>query len=106
MKAHGPREPPAAYEPFNSFSLIAAVCSIAQRGQLPGERLECNLRSRPERKRCSMLLILLIVVLVLVLGGGGGYYGHRRWGYAGGGGIGLGTVLLILVVCYLLGMFH
>jgi len=53
-----------------------------------------------------MGLIILIVILVLVFGGGGGYYGYNRWGYAGGGGIGLGTILLILLVCWLLGVFH
>ena len=52
-----------------------------------------------------MLLIIMIVVLILVLGGGGGYYGYNRWGYAGGG-VGLGTVLLILLVCYFLGVFR
>jgi hypothetical protein len=30
----------------------------------------------------------------LIIGGGGGYYGHSRWGYGGGAGIGLGTILL------------
>jgi hypothetical protein len=53
-----------------------------------------------------MGLIILIVVLVLIFGGGGGYYGYNRWGYAGGGGISLGTILLILLVCWLLGVFH
>ena len=52
-----------------------------------------------------MMLILLIVILLLVLGGGG-YYGYGRWGYRGGAGIGLGTVLVILLVAYMLGMFH
>jgi hypothetical protein len=44
--------------------------------------------------------------LVLLLGGGGGYYGHSRWGYSGGAGIGLGTILVILLIAYLLGMFR
>ena len=51
------------------------------------------------------MTILIIVVLVLFLGGGGGYYGHSRWGYRGGAGFGLGTVLLILLIAYLLGAF-
>jgi hypothetical protein len=38
-----------------------------------------------------------------VFGFGGGYYGHRTWGPGGGFGIGLGTILLIILVCYLLG---
>jgi hypothetical protein len=49
-------------------------------------------------------MLILIIVLVLLLGGGGGYYGHNRWGYRGGAGIGLGTILLILLVAYLLGL--
>lgn len=52
------------------------------------------------------MLILLVIVLLLVLGGGGGYYGHSRWGYRGGTGVGLGTILVVLLVCYLLGIFH
>jgi hypothetical protein len=51
-------------------------------------------------------MLLLIIILVLVLGGGGGYYGHSRWGYRGGAGIGLGTILLILLIAYMLGVFH
>ena len=50
-------------------------------------------------------MLILIIVLLLVFGAGGGYYGHRRWGYRGGGSIGLGTILLIVLVCYLLGVF-
>ena len=51
-------------------------------------------------------MLILIIILVLVLGGGGGYYGHSRWGYGGGAVIGLGTKLLILLVAYMLGVFH
>jgi hypothetical protein len=50
------------------------------------------------------MLILLIIFLVLVFAGGGGYYGYGRWGARGGAGISLGTVLLILLICYLLGV--
>ena len=50
------------------------------------------------------MLLLLIIVLLLVFAGGGGYYGYNRWGACGGAGIGLGTVLVILLVCYLLGV--
>jgi hypothetical protein len=52
------------------------------------------------------MTIIIIVLLVLLLGGGGGYYGHSRWGYSGGAGIGLGTILVILLIAYLLGMFR
>ena len=51
-------------------------------------------------------MLLLIIILVLLLGGGGGYYGHTRWGPSGGAGVGLGTVLLILLIAYLLGLFR
>jgi len=51
------------------------------------------------------MVILLIIVLLLVFGGGG-YYGYGRWGYRGGAGIGLGTVLVILLIAYMLGMFR
>jgi hypothetical protein len=50
------------------------------------------------------MVILLIVVLVLVFAGGGGYYGYGRWGHRGGAGISLGAILVILLVCYLLGV--
>jgi len=50
-------------------------------------------------------MLILIILLVLLLGGGGGYYGHSRWGY-GGGAVGLGTILLILLLVYMLGIIH
>jgi hypothetical protein len=51
------------------------------------------------------MLILIVIVLLLVLGGGG-YYGYGRWGYRGGAGTGLGALLVILLVAYLLGLFR
>jgi hypothetical protein len=51
-------------------------------------------------------MLILIIVVVLLFGLGGGYWGHRQYGetapYAGPG-IGIGTILLILLVLYLLG---
>jgi hypothetical protein len=50
-------------------------------------------------------MIVLIVVLVLLFGFGGGYWGHSRWGATNGFAgpeIGLGTILVILLVLYLL----
>ena len=52
------------------------------------------------------MLIILIIVLLLRFRRGGGYYGYNRWGAGGGAGIGLGTVLVFLLVCYLLGVFR
>jgi hypothetical protein len=50
-------------------------------------------------------MLLLIIILILLFGGGGGYVGYRNWGTGGGLGI-LGTVLLIVLICYLLGMIR
>lgn len=51
-------------------------------------------------------MLILLIVLILLLGGGGGYYGYGRWGYRGGAGVSLSTILLIVLVAYLLGGFH
>ena len=51
-------------------------------------------------------MLLLIVILLLLFAGGGGYYGYNRWGSRGGAGISLGTVLVILLIAYMLGVFH
>jgi hypothetical protein len=51
-------------------------------------------------------MLILIIVLLLIFGGGGSYYSHNRWGYRGSGGIGLGTILLILLVVWMLGGIH
>jgi hypothetical protein len=50
-------------------------------------------------------VLILIIILVLVFGFGGGYYGNSRWGSQGGLGIGLGTILVILLICWALGLF-
>ena len=49
-------------------------------------------------------MIILIILLILLFGGGGGYYGHSRWGPSGGAGIGLGTILIILLIAHLAGL--
>jgi hypothetical protein len=51
-------------------------------------------------------MLILIIILVLVFGLGGGYYGHSQWGPRGGAGVGLGTILLILLIAYMLGVFR
>jgi hypothetical protein len=51
-------------------------------------------------------MLLLIIILVLLFGLGGGYYGRTRWGPTGGAGTGLGTILAILLIAYMLGLFH
>ena len=55
-------------------------------------------------ERTLEMTLIVIILLILILGGGGGYYGHSRWGYGGGAGISLGTILLILLIAYLLGV--
>jgi hypothetical protein len=51
-------------------------------------------------------MLILLIVLLLLLGSGGGYYGNRRWGSRGGAGVGFGAVLMILLIAYMLGVFH
>jgi hypothetical protein len=50
-------------------------------------------------------MLLLIIVLLLLFGGGGGYYGYSRWGRGGGLGI-VGTVVLIALVLYFVGVLR
>lgn len=45
-------------------------------------------------------MLILLILLLLIFGGGGGYWGHANYGIYGGGGISLGTILLILVIWY------
>ena len=64
-----------------------------------------------------MGLIIVIVILFLIFGGGGGWYGYRRqgpgpelgpaYGWNPGWGIGgIGTVLVILLILYALGILR
>jgi hypothetical protein len=50
-------------------------------------------------------MLLLIIVLLLLFGGGGGYYGYSRWGTGGGLGV-VGTIVVIALLLYLLGVIH
>jgi hypothetical protein len=50
-------------------------------------------------------MLIIIIILLLLFAGGGGYYGHSRWGMGGGLGI-VGTVLLIGVILYFLGVLR
>jgi len=52
-------------------------------------------------------MLLLIILLILVFGGGLGYLGHTQWGQGqpwAGPGIGLGTILIICLILYLMGV--
>jgi hypothetical protein len=54
-------------------------------------------------------MLILLIILILCGGFGGGYWGHSQWGanypYAGPG-FGLGTILIILLIAFLLGGFR
>jgi len=50
-------------------------------------------------------MLLLIIILLLLFGGGGGYYGYSRWGTGGGLGI-VGTVVVIALVLYMVGVLR
>ena len=52
-------------------------------------------------------MLLLIIVLILVFGGGGLYFhGNENWGPRyGNSSFGLGTILIIVLVCYMLHLF-
>jgi hypothetical protein len=78
-------------------------CGADWRHRVPGGNPEA--KAGFVRKGKNDVLIL-IIVLLLIFGGGGGYYGHSRWGPGGGAGVSVGTILLILLVAYLLGIFH
>ena len=50
-------------------------------------------------------MLLVIIVLLLLFGGGGGYYGYSRCGTGGGLGI-VGTVVVIALLLYFLGILR
>jgi hypothetical protein len=50
-------------------------------------------------------MLILLIILLLLFGGGGGYYGYSRWGTGGGLGV-VGTVVVIALVLYFLGVVH
>jgi hypothetical protein len=50
-----------------------------------------------------MSTLLIIVILLLLFGGGGGYYAFNTYGGAGLGGV-LGTVIVIFLILWLLGL--
>ena len=51
-------------------------------------------------------MIILLILFILFMGCGGGYWGHDRWGGYAGPGIGVGTILLILLLVYMFGGFR
>lgn len=51
-------------------------------------------------------MLLLLIIVILLIAGSGGYYGYGRWGYRGGTGVSLGTVLVIFLIAWMLGFFH
>jgi hypothetical protein len=58
--------------------------------------------ARPSKEH-AMSLLIIIIILILLFGGGG--IGYRSYGPMGGG-IGLGGILVIILILYLLGVFR
>src|ERR1017187_3570324 len=88
--------------------LRRSVRQIPARGFSRGWRtILCSMGRRPHSNRgakcylVGMNILLLMVVLLLLFGGGGFYFGGPVIG-----GSGLGLVLLICLVVYLLGGFR
>jgi len=51
-------------------------------------------------------MLVVVIILILLFGGWSGYYGHSTWGPTypwAGPGLGIGTILLIVLLLYLLG---
>jgi len=50
-------------------------------------------------------MLIVIILVILLFGGFGGYHTYRNenFGPVWGGGIGLGTVLLVILILYVLG---
>jgi hypothetical protein len=78
------RHPPDRRCSSDAFSPRSTKSAIDPLGEEP---------STEER----MDLILIILIVMLLFGGG---FGYSRWGY--GGGIGIGGILLIVLLVYLL----
>jgi hypothetical protein len=64
-----------------------------------------RVRKQSANSEGRISMILLLIVLLLLFAGGGGYYGYSRWGSGGGLGI-VGTVVLIALVLYFLGILR
>jgi len=48
-------------------------------------------------------MLLIFILVLLLFGGSFGYYGHTAYGPIGAGGFGLGSILVIILIVYLLG---
>lgn len=49
-----------------------------------------------------MSMLLIIILLLILFGGGGGYYGYRSYGGRGLGGV-LGLVVVVFLVLWFMG---
>jgi hypothetical protein len=87
--------------PFRAYQLLGpADYAIARLGIIAygDEHWGAAPQTASNRKwRKRMDLILIILVLILLFGGG---FGYSRWGNRGG--IGIGGILLIILIVYLL----
>lgn len=50
-----------------------------------------------------MNVLVIVILLILLLGGGASFHGYNNWGHGIGGGISLGTILLICLIVWLFG---
>jgi hypothetical protein len=50
-----------------------------------------------------MSTLLIILILLLLFGGGGGYYAYNSYGGRGVGSV-LGTVLIVVLILWALGL--
>jgi hypothetical protein len=94
--------------PWRSWEASCSWCKREEIKVLPGRAASRDSEEKKiqKRRKGRKTMLILIIVLLLVFGVGGGYYGHSRWGPSGGAGIGVGTILLVLLIAYMLGLFH
>lgn len=69
----------------------------------PSEGLFGRPSSNPRTGEIITSTLLIILILLLLFGGGGGYYAYNTYGGTGLGGV-LGTVVVIFLILWLLGL--
>jgi Protein of unknown function (DUF3309) len=65
--------------------------------------LQCPIHFDTQFKGARAMGLIILIILILLIFGGGGYYGYGAgWPSYGYGGIGLGGIILIILVIWLL----
>jgi hypothetical protein len=72
---------------------------------LAASAIGASIRHKAIWPETKMSTLLIIIILLLIFGGGGGYYAHSLYGGPGLGGV-LGTVLVVLLILWLLGVLR